>query len=92
VWLAVDGDCKSGYTSFRNISLSSIDLGLSAAISQYPPESPAFSMPERCYRVRAIASRPAQYMALIFRRMAVHPALDLHISCCTLGGAMDSFS
>ena len=44
-------------------------------------------MPERCYRVLAIAAQPVQYMAPIFRRMAVHPALDLHVSYCTLRGA-----
>jgi glycosyltransferase involved in cell wall biosynthesis len=44
-------------------------------------------MPERRYRVLAVATHPAQYMAPIFRRMANHPAFDLHVSYCTLRGA-----
>jgi glycosyltransferase involved in cell wall biosynthesis len=44
-------------------------------------------MPERRYHVLAVATHPVQYMAPIFRRMAIHPALDLHVSYCTLLGA-----
>jgi len=44
-------------------------------------------MPERRYRVLAVAAHPVQYMAPIFRRMAVHPALDLHVAYCSLRGA-----
>ena len=44
-------------------------------------------MSERRYRVLAVAAHPVQYVAPIFRRMSVHPALDLHVSCCTLRGA-----
>ena len=44
-------------------------------------------MPDRRFRVLAIAAHPVQYMAPIFRRMAKHPALDLHVVYCTLRGA-----
>ncbi len=44
-------------------------------------------MPERRYRVLAVAAHPVQYMAPIFRRMATHPALDLHVAYCSLRGA-----
>ena len=44
-------------------------------------------MPERCYRVLAVAAHPVQYMAPIFRRMANHSAFDLHVAYCTLRGA-----
>jgi glycosyltransferase involved in cell wall biosynthesis len=44
-------------------------------------------MPERRFRVLAIATHPVQYMAPVFRRMAVHPALDLHVAYCSLKGA-----
>jgi glycosyltransferase involved in cell wall biosynthesis len=44
-------------------------------------------MPERRYRILAVAAHPVQYMAPIFRRMAVHPALDLHVAYCSLRGA-----
>jgi glycosyltransferase involved in cell wall biosynthesis len=44
-------------------------------------------MPERRYRVLAVAAHPVQYMAPIFRRMAVHPSLDLHVAYCSLRGA-----
>ena len=44
-------------------------------------------MPERRYRVLAVAAHPVQYMAPIFRRMAKHPALDLHVAYCSLRGA-----
>jgi glycosyltransferase involved in cell wall biosynthesis len=44
-------------------------------------------MPDRRYRVLAIAAHPVQYMAPIFRRMAAHPALDLHVAYCSLRGA-----
>jgi len=44
-------------------------------------------MPEKRYRVLAVASHPVQYMAPIFRRMAGHPALDLHVAYCSLRGA-----
>ncbi len=44
-------------------------------------------MPDRRYRVLAIATHPVQYMAPIFRRMAGHPALDLHVAYCSLRGA-----
>ncbi len=45
------------------------------------------AMPERRYRVLAIAAHPVQYMAPIFRCMAQHPSLDLHVAYCTLRGA-----
>jgi glycosyltransferase involved in cell wall biosynthesis len=44
-------------------------------------------MPERHYRVLAVAAHPVQYMAPIFRRMARHPQLDLHVAYCSLRGA-----
>jgi glycosyltransferase involved in cell wall biosynthesis len=44
-------------------------------------------MPERRYRVLAVASHPVQYMAPIFRRMAAHPAIELHAAYCSLRGA-----
>jgi glycosyltransferase involved in cell wall biosynthesis len=52
-----------------------------------PPESTCPAMPERRYRVLAVATHPVQYMAPIFRRMANHSALHLHVSYCTLRGA-----
>ncbi|HKV62958.1 MAG TPA: hypothetical protein VJO16_13660 [Candidatus Acidoferrum sp.] len=33
-------------------------------------------MPDRRYRVLAVATHPVQYMTPIFRRMAKHPSLD----------------
>jgi len=44
-------------------------------------------MPDRRYRVLAVATHPVQYMSPIFRRMASHPGLDLHVAYCGLGGA-----
>jgi glycosyltransferase involved in cell wall biosynthesis len=44
-------------------------------------------MPDRRYRVLAIASHPIQYMSPIFRRMAAHPGFDLHVAYCSLRGA-----
>jgi glycosyltransferase involved in cell wall biosynthesis len=44
-------------------------------------------MPERRYRVLAVATHPVQYMAPIFRRMAAHPGFDLQVAYCTLRGA-----
>jgi len=44
-------------------------------------------MPDRRYRVLAVSAHPVQYMSPIFRRMAVHPALDLHVAYCSLRGA-----
>jgi glycosyltransferase involved in cell wall biosynthesis len=44
-------------------------------------------MPDRRYRVLAVASHPVQYMAPIFRRMAAHPGFDLHVAYCSLRGA-----
>jgi hypothetical protein len=45
-------------------------------------------MPDRRYRVLAIATHPVQYMTPIFRRMAKHPAaLDFQVAYCTLRGA-----
>jgi len=45
------------------------------------------AMPERRYRVLAVATHPVQYMAPIFRRMAAHPGFDLHVGYCSLRGA-----
>lgn len=44
-------------------------------------------MPERRLRVLAIAARPAQYQAPLFRRMAARDDVDLHVAYCTLHGA-----
>jgi len=44
-------------------------------------------MPERRYRVLAVAAHPVQYMAPIFRRMAAHPGFELHVAYCSLRGA-----
>jgi len=42
---------------------------------------------ERRYRALALAAHPVQHMGPIFRRMASHPAFDLHVPYCTLRGA-----
>jgi glycosyltransferase involved in cell wall biosynthesis len=44
-------------------------------------------MPDRRYRVLALATHPVQYMTPIFRRMAKHPSLDFRVAYCTLRGA-----
>jgi len=44
-------------------------------------------MPERRYRVLAIASHPVQYAAPIFRLMAQHAELDFQVAYCSLRGA-----
>ena len=44
-------------------------------------------MPDRRYRVLAIASHPVQYSAPLFRLMAQHPQLDFHVAYCSLRGA-----
>ena len=44
-------------------------------------------MPDRRYRVLAVATHPVQYMSPIFRRMAKHPSLDLQVAYCSLRGA-----
>ncbi len=59
-----------------------------ASSSEMPGHAMAdHTMNDRRYRVLAIAAHPVQYMAPIFRRMAAHPALDLHIAYCSLRGA-----
>jgi glycosyltransferase involved in cell wall biosynthesis len=44
-------------------------------------------MPERRFRVLAIATHPVQYSAPLFRRMATSPHLDFHVAYCSLRGA-----
>jgi len=44
-------------------------------------------MPDRRYRVLAVATHPVQYMTPLFRRMANHPSLDFQVAYCTLRGA-----
>lgn len=44
-------------------------------------------MPDKRFRVLAVASHPVQYMAPLFRRMAVHPELDLQVAYCSTQGA-----
>src|ERR1700674_4263811 len=51
------------------------------------PQTTGSTMPDRRYRVLAVATHPVQYMAPIFRRMSGNPALDLHVAYCTLRGA-----
>jgi len=46
-------------------------------------------MPDQRYKVLAVAAHPVQYMAPLFRRLAFHPGLDLHVSYCTLRGAAE---
>jgi glycosyltransferase involved in cell wall biosynthesis len=41
----------------------------------------------RRFRLLAVASHPVQYAAPIFRRMAKHPRLELHVAYCSLRGA-----
>src|SRR5262245_21438056 len=43
-------------------------------------------MPERPYRVLAVATHPVQYMTSVFRRMANHPSLDFEVAYCSLRG------
>ncbi len=47
-------------------------------------------MPDRRYRVLAVATHPVQYMTPIFRRMAKHPSLDFEVAYGTLRGAQAS--
>ena len=44
-------------------------------------------MPQKRFKVLAIASHPVQYMAPLFRRMAGHPSLQLEVAYCSLRGA-----
>jgi glycosyltransferase involved in cell wall biosynthesis len=44
-------------------------------------------MPDRRFRVLAIATHPVQYSAPLFRRMAASPHLDFHVAYCSLRGA-----
>jgi glycosyltransferase involved in cell wall biosynthesis len=44
-------------------------------------------MPERRFRVLAIASHPVQYASPIFRLMAQDPQLDFQVAYCTMRGA-----
>jgi glycosyltransferase involved in cell wall biosynthesis len=48
------------------------------------------AMPERRFRVLAVASHPVQYAAPIFRLMAQHPQLDFHVAYCSLRGAEEA--
>jgi glycosyltransferase involved in cell wall biosynthesis len=48
------------------------------------------AMPERRFRVLAVASHPVQYAAPIFRLMARHPQLDFHVAYCSLRGAEEA--
>src|SRR5260370_31816657 len=45
------------------------------------------AVPDRRYRVLSVATHPVQYTAPIFRRMAKHASLDLHVAYCTLRAA-----
>ena len=44
-------------------------------------------MGERKLRLLVLSSHPVQYATPIFRRMAIHPRLDLHVAYCSLRGA-----
>jgi glycosyltransferase involved in cell wall biosynthesis len=44
-------------------------------------------MPDRRFRVLAVATHPVQYSAPLFRRMAVCRQLDFHVAYCGLRGA-----
>jgi glycosyltransferase involved in cell wall biosynthesis len=44
-------------------------------------------MPERRFRVLAVATHPVQYMAPLFRRLAAAPALDFQVAYCSMRGA-----
>lgn len=44
-------------------------------------------MPDRRFRVLAVATRPVQYQVPLFRRMAARDDLDLQVAYCTLRGA-----
>jgi len=44
-------------------------------------------MPDRRFRVLAIASHPVQYGAPLFRLLAQHPQLDFQVAYCSLRGA-----
>jgi glycosyltransferase involved in cell wall biosynthesis len=48
---------------------------------------PAITMPDRRFRVLAIASHPVQYGAPLFRLLAQHPQLDFQVAYCSLRGA-----
>jgi glycosyltransferase involved in cell wall biosynthesis len=48
-------------------------------------------MPDRRYRVLFVASHPVQYQSPLFRRMAKHPLLDLHVAYCSLRGAESGY-
>jgi len=43
-------------------------------------------VPDRRYRVLAVATHPVQYSAPVFRRMVKHASLDLHVAYCSLRG------
>src|ERR1700726_581004 len=44
-------------------------------------------MPDRRFRVLAIAAHPVQYAAPIYRRMGARPDVDFQVAYCTLRGA-----
>ena len=44
-------------------------------------------MPERRYRVLLVPSHVVQYSSPVYREMAKHPRLDIHVAYCSLHGA-----
>jgi glycosyltransferase involved in cell wall biosynthesis len=44
-------------------------------------------MPDRRFRVLAVATHPVQYQVPLFRRMAAREDLELHVAYCSLRGA-----
>lgn len=48
-------------------------------------------MTERRYRVLFVASHPVQYQSPVFRRLAAHPGVDIHVAYCSLRGAEEGY-
>lgn len=57
-----------------------------AAAARPTKQTPA-AMSDQRYRVLFVASHAVQYQSPIFRRLATHPELDIHVAYCTLKGA-----
>jgi glycosyltransferase involved in cell wall biosynthesis len=65
-------------------SICACFCGLPLDFACFPAGCP---LPERRYRVLALAAHPVQYMSPILRKMAGQPELDLHVAYCSLRGA-----
>ena len=44
-------------------------------------------MPERRYKLLLVSAHPVQYSSPVYRRMAQHPQLEIHVAYCSLQGA-----